>query len=81
MSKGVIVLAVVRRPGLWGTAVRQGIRMAPSGWWRRRPFLPLPSADYLHFRTLTQYGQTDRPPTSGDVLDYLAWCKEWDRQR
>jgi hypothetical protein len=71
--------AVLRRPRLWSTAVRQIARLTPDGWWRRRPFLPVPDAAYLRFRSTTQYGGTGRPPTHEDVLDYLAWCREWDR--
>ena len=71
--------AVARRPDLWTTALRQARRAAPTGWWRRPPFLPVPSREYLAFRTLTQYGETQRPPSPEDVVDYLAWCREWDR--
>ncbi|MDJ0770222.1 MAG: hypothetical protein QNJ12_15585 [Ilumatobacter sp.] len=73
-------LAVLRHPSLWATALRQLRRTAAPGWWRRPPFLPLPAGDYLHFRMVTQYGETDRPPDPDDVLDYLAWCRDWDRR-
>jgi hypothetical protein len=52
--------------------------MAPSAWWRRWPFLPLPAPDYLRFRLITQYGSADGPPVVEDVLNYLAWCKQLD---
>lgn len=71
--------AVARRPGLWATAVRQARRTARPGWWRQPPFAPVPPAEYLHFRLVTQYGETDRPPAPGDVVDYLAWCRDWER--
>ena len=71
-------LAIVRRPDLWATAIRQARRTSPRGWWKRRPFLPVPSGDYLRFRMLTQYGTTDHAPEPADVISYLAWCKEWD---
>ena len=60
---------------MWTTAVRQMRRTAPAGWWRRRPFLPVPSGDYLRFRLVTQYGSADHRPEPADVLNYLAWCK------
>lgn len=75
-----VALAVVRRPSLWPTALRQARRTATPGWWRRPPFLPVPSGDYLRFRMVTQYGETDSPPNPADVLNYLAWCRDWDRQ-
>jgi hypothetical protein len=70
-------LAVGRRPGLWATAVRQMRRTAPTRWWRRAPFLPLPSGEYLRFRMVTQYGAADHRPEAGDVVSYLAWCKQF----
>lgn len=72
--------AVLRRPRLWPTAVGQVRRLAPSGWWRRRPFLPLPDADYLRFRLETQYG-SDHEPEPADVVTYLAWCRSYRRAR
>jgi hypothetical protein len=72
------VSAVARRPGLWSTALRQARRLTPTGWWRRRPFLPVPDKGYLAFRTVTQYGEIGRSPSPEDVVDYLEWCREWD---
>lgn len=78
-SWAAVVGAVARRPGLWPTAARQVVRMTPAGWWRRAPFLPVPRGDYLRFRMVTQYGDPRRRPEPADVLDYLAWCRRWDR--
>lgn len=72
--------AVVRRPSLWPTALVQIRRLAVRGWWRRPPFLPLPSPDYLRFRLETQYGG-DQVPEPGDVVTYLEWCRAFDRGR
>ena len=71
--------AVARRPDLWVTALRQARRIAPPGWWRQRPFLPVPSGEYLRFRLQTQYGDTDATPDPSDVVSYLEWCRAWDR--
>ncbi len=70
---------VVRRPDLWVTALRQARRTAPQGWWKRRPFLPVPSGAYLEFRLVTQYGDATHRPEAGDVVKYLEWCRQWDR--
>jgi hypothetical protein len=70
-----IVVAVAKRPHLWPVAVRQWRRTTPTGWWRRRPFLPVPSREYLGFRLLTQYGDQDARPAAADVVNYLAWCR------
>ena len=73
-----VVAAVARRPRLWGTALRQWRRTTPRGWWRHRPFLPVPSAGYLHFRLVTQYGSAEHRIEPDDVLNYLAWCHRHD---
>lgn len=70
-----VVTAVARSPRLWGTALRQTRRLAPTGWWRRPPFLPLPDRDYLRFRLQTMYGGDRSAPLTDDVLAYLWWCK------
>lgn len=67
-------VAVARHPGLWVTTVVQSLRLAAPGWWRRRPFLPLPDEDYLRFRLETQYG-SDHDPEPDDVVTYLRWCR------
>lgn len=79
-----LVGAVLVRPSLWATAVSQVFRLAPRGWWHRPPFLPLPPADYMEFRLVTQYGgrflASGERIDSADVVDYLTWCKNWNRR-
>jgi hypothetical protein len=70
-------VAVLVRPSLWVTAVRQIVRLAPERWWQRRPYLPLPDADYLAFRLTTMYGGEGRAPEPADVVAYLTWCRAW----
>ena len=70
-------LAVARHPALWLTAVHQILVLAPDGWWRQPPWLPLPDRAYLRFRLQTAYGDPDRPPEPGDVVTYLRWCRAW----
>ncbi|MEZ5140328.1 MAG: hypothetical protein R2702_00825 [Acidimicrobiales bacterium] len=69
-----LVGAVVAHPALWPTALRQVARLAPPGWWRRSPHLPLPDPAYLRFRLETQYGD-DHDPDPADVVAYLRWCR------
>lgn len=71
--------AVLPRPWLWSTAVGQVFRLAAPGWWRRRPFLPLPDPDYLAFRLQTMYGDPAHRPEPGDVVAYLEWCRSYRR--
>jgi hypothetical protein len=74
-----VVGAVLARPRLWPTALRQALILAPRGWWRRWPFLPLPDGSYLRFRLLTAYGTTDHAPEPDDIVAYLGWCRDWRR--
>ena len=76
LTRGM-VLAVARHPTLWWIAIVQAVRLAPRGWWRQPPFVPLPDRDYLRFRLQTQYGDPDREPEPHDVVTYLRWCKQF----
>jgi hypothetical protein len=71
---------VVVRPRLWPTALLQAQRFVPRQWWRRPPFLPVPSPEYVRFRLRTQYGATGEPDP-GDVVTYLEWCRQMARNR
>jgi len=76
---GPVIGAVLRHPTLWPTALRQAGRLVPPGWWRRSPFLPVPPRDYLEFRLVTQYGGNRPRSEAGDVINYLRWCRQWER--
>jgi hypothetical protein len=70
--------AVLPHPSLWATGLRQVRRLARPGWWRRRPFLPVPAPDYLRFRMETAYGGAgDQRPRSDDLVTYLRWCRDF----
>ncbi len=70
------VRAMLAHPTLWPVAVVQLRRLAAPGWWRRRPFLPLPDAGYLAFRLETMYGgEAPHPPEPADLVTYLRWCR------
>jgi hypothetical protein len=73
-------VAVLAHPSLWPTAATQARRLVPPRWWRRPPFLPVPTADYLRFRLETAYGGAgDQAPAVDDVLTYLRWCRAFPR--
>ncbi|MCU4183698.1 hypothetical protein K6U06_04950 [Acidiferrimicrobium sp. IK] len=74
---GAAAAALVRRPDLWVTAARVGLRLARPGWWRRWPPRPWPDAGYLRFRMETMYGSSGAPAVmSGeDLVGYLEWCR------
>lgn len=71
-------LAVLRRPSLWPTAIRQIKVLAQPRWWTRPPFLPLPPRPYLRFRLETAYGDSSLAALRAhDVVAYLRWCRTW----
>lgn len=73
-----MVVAVLAHPSLWPTALRQVVLLAPNGWWRRAPFVPVPDAAYLRFRMVTAYGGDGaRAAEPEDLLTYLRWCRAW----
>lgn len=73
-----MVMAVLAHPSLWATALRQVVLLAPNGWWRRAPFVPVPDAAYLRFRMVTAYGgDGSRAAEPDDLLTYLRWCRAW----
>jgi hypothetical protein len=72
------VAGVLRHPSLWWIGVRQALVLAPPGWWRRPPFLPLPAPEYLRFRMETAYGGAgDQAPAPEDLVTYLRWCRDF----
>ncbi|MDA2954298.1 MAG: hypothetical protein O3B17_00520 [Actinomycetota bacterium] len=75
-SGASIVVAVLRRPSLWATALTQAFRLIPRRWWARSPFLPVPTRDYIRFRVQTQYGDQGHVVEVADVLSYLNWLKD-----
>lgn len=45
-------------------------------WYRRAPFLPLPSRTYLRWRLHTAYGDERAVPPVADVLRFARWRRE-----
>lgn len=75
---GGLAIQLIRRPRLAITAVRQAFVLAPQNWWRSWPPLPLPAADYLHFRSVTAYGgDGEQLPDAADVTAWLSWVQAW----
>jgi hypothetical protein len=73
-----VVAAVLVRPVLWPVAVRQGVRLVPGRWWARSPHLPVPSAGYVRFRSVTSSGGTGQgAPDPTEVVTWLRWCRSW----
>lgn len=72
-----LIGAVIVRPRLWVSALRQAKRLIPREWWRNGSHLPVPTRAYIDFRMTTQYGHGTHQPEIADVIDYLEWSKDW----
>lgn len=46
------------------------------GWFRRPPFLPLPSKEYLAWRMYTAYGDPHALPPVEDVIRFAQWRRK-----
>jgi hypothetical protein len=70
------LVAVIRRPSLWGTAVGALFGLAPDRWWQRPPFLPIPDREAVDWRMTTAYGSPDTTLDEGDLVAYLEWRRQ-----
>ena len=71
------VVAVARHPSLWVTGVRQARVLAAPGWWRRRPFLPLPGARLPAVPPADRLRRDgDSAPEPDDLVTYLRWVRD-----
>lgn len=72
-----VTWAVLRRPRLWGEAVRTVGAMTTRGWWKSKPFLPRPDPAYMAWRMATAYGSESAKATAKDIVDYLEWRRRF----
>ena len=76
-----LIRSLIRHPTLAAEAVRASWALAPRGWWRQPPFLPVPDRGYVRWRVETAYGSTDAAVEVEDLLHYLAWRRAQRRIR
>jgi hypothetical protein len=62
------------RPPLALALLRVAWRFRSRDWYRRFPFLPLPSRPYVRWRMHTAYGTHDAVPPADDVVRYARWA-------
>ena len=63
----------LREPTLAADLLRVAWRFRARGWYRRFPFLPLPSRTYVRWRMHTAYGDYDSIPPVDYVIKYARW--------
>jgi hypothetical protein len=66
----------LRRPGVIPAMVGAAWAFRSRDWFRRPPFLPLPSREYLHWRMETAYGDADAVPPLDELERFLRWASE-----
>jgi hypothetical protein len=49
-------------------------------WYRRPPFLPLPSAEYMRWRLHTAFGDEAVAPSTRSLESYLRWTERMRKQ-
>jgi hypothetical protein len=69
-----LALRSVANPATGAALLRVAWRFRERGWYRRFPFLPLPSRAYVRWRMLTAYGSYDAIPPADDVVRYARWA-------
>lgn len=64
----------LKNPRTAAALVRVGWRFRARDWYRRFPFLPLPSREYMRWRMYTAYGDERAVPPADDVERYARWA-------
>jgi hypothetical protein len=71
-----LALRALRSPSLAVDLLRVAWRFRARGWYRRPPWVPIPSRDYVRWRMYTAYGDYDAVPPAEDVIRYARWVGE-----
>jgi hypothetical protein len=74
-----LFLTILRRPWLWAEGMRTLVAVAPPGWWRRAPYLPIPDVAYADWRLATAHGDSEMPLHPDELIRYLEWRKRQHR--
>lgn len=62
------------RPSLARALVIVAWRFRDRAWYRRPPFLPVPSRAYTRWRMHTAYGDPETVPTVEEAIRYVRWA-------
>jgi hypothetical protein len=64
----------VRTPSTAVALLGVAWRFRRRGWFRRFPFVPIPDREYVRWRMLTAYGDSNAVPPAADVVRYARWA-------
>jgi hypothetical protein len=65
-------------PALAIDLLRVAWRFRSRHWYRRFPFLPLPSKSYVRWRMYTAFGSYDAVPPAESLIRYARWVGRGD---
>ena len=71
-----VARAALARPGMIPDLLAAAWAFRRRGWYRRAPFLPLPSPSYLRWRMETAYGDADAVPSPDELRRFLRWSRQ-----
>ena len=65
-------------PSLAIDLLRVAWRFRSRRWYKRFPFLPLPSVPYVRWRMYTAFGSADAVPPADALIRYARWVGRGD---
>ena len=69
-----LVIESLKHPALYLPMLRAAWRFRARYWYRRPPFLPMPTRDYVAWRMHTAYGDDGAVPDFSELVRYLRWA-------
>lgn len=76
-----LLFALLRKPSLWSTSIKQIFILAKNRWQLTPPFLPFPSSDFLEFRIITYQGEAEKLPDVDVVIRWLTWVADLEKSK
>ena len=77
----MLLCALLRKPSLWFTSIKQIFILAKNRWQLTPPFLPFPSSDFLEFRIITYQGEAEKLPDVDVVIRWLTWVADLEKSK
>lgn len=74
------LLLALRRPRLWPALLSAAWAFRSRDWYRKAPFLPLPSKAYMRWRLETAYGEPDAVPPADEIARFVTWSADMRRR-
>lgn len=68
-----LVVLSLRRPHRIPAIVGMGWAFRARGWYRRFPFIPWPSAQYVRWRMETAWGSAEAEPEQDELERFVVW--------